>query len=435
MDVALVALVARVKLQLMTKEEKLALTLLKLYRLMRGTSHEHERKSAENKIKKLLAGGGYTWDDLQRLLDLGEKLEAGAGKEAEFKVPNTFDLVYHMFERHIVTKPHYLVAIALWAMHTHVYRQFNITPRLALLSPIKNCGKSTVIDILERLAWNNKKIVDATVASLFHLEGKFTLLLDEGDNLEITRSMRTFLNDSYKVGGKFTRFNPATRQTDEYPVFGPVALAAIGVFPPTVMSRSIIIHMHRNSPDAEYTRFDQRNVEQLQHLIFTKNRIAEWASEVRLNPEPDIPGGIARDRDNWRVLLAIADSLDRGDIARDAAVKIIGEYQTPEIEILLLWDIRTVFDMERARMLPGKILVDKLRILEDAEHDWGELTQAKMGHMLNMFQIRPRKNTWWPEGVHRSQQQNLKCYVRLDFEEMWRRYGATSATRATSLRV
>ena len=416
-------------------KKKLALTLLKLHRLMQGSGYEHERKSAENKIKKLLAGRGYTWDDLQGLLDLGEKLEAGAGDEAEFKIPNTFDLVYHILERHIVTKPHYLVAISLWAMHTHVYRQFNITPRLALLSPIKNCGKSTVIDILQGITWNNKKLDDPTVASLFHLEGRFTLLLDESDNLQITGSMRTFLNAGHKVNGKFPRFNPATRQTDEYPVFGPIALAAIGTFPPTVMSRSIIIHMHRNSPDAEYVRFDQRNVEQIHHLIITKNMIAKWASEVRLNPEPDIPGGIARDADNWRVLLAIADLLGRGDIARDAAVKIIGEYQPPEIEILLLWDIRTVFDVEKVRMLPGKILVDKLRTLEDAEHDWAELTQAKMGHMLNMFQIRPRKNTWWPEGVHRSEQQNLKCYVRGDFEEMWKRYAATSATRATSLKV
>ena len=417
------------------KNAKLARTLLKLYRLMRGTSHEHERKSAENKIKKLLAGNGYTWNDLQELLDLGEKLEAGAGGGAEFKIPNTFDLVYHLLERHIVTKPHYLVAISLWAMHTHVYRQFNVTPRLAVLSPIKNCGKTTVIDILKWLVWNNARISDTTVASLFHFEGKFTLLLDEGDNLEITKSMRTFLNDSYKIDGQFSRFNPKTRQTDMYPVFGPVALAGIGVFPPTVMSRSIIIHMHRNSPDEKYTRFDQTNVGQIQHLIVAKNMIAEWARKVRLNPEPDIPPmRIARDADNWRVLLSIADSLDRGDIARDAAIKIIGEYQPPEIEILLLWDIRTVFDVERARILPGKILVDKLRTLEDAEHDWGELTQAKMGHMLNMFQIRPRKNTWWPEGVHRSEQQNLKCYFRLDFEEMWERYGATKATNATSLK-
>jgi hypothetical protein len=131
----------------------------------------------------------------------------------------------------------------------------------------------------------------------------------------------------------------------------------------------------------------------------------------------------SKNSDNWRVLLAIADSFGRGEIAREAATKIIGEYQSPDAKILLLHDIRTVFDDMKTRILPSKILLERLLTLEEGEHDWSEnrLTPIKLSHILNEFQIKPQ-NMWWPEQVHRSQQQNLRCYVRRDFETMWRRY-------------
>ena len=37
------------------------------------------------------------------------------------------------------------VAVTLWAAHTHLVGQFESTPRLALLSPEKQCGKSRVL--------------------------------------------------------------------------------------------------------------------------------------------------------------------------------------------------------------------------------------------------------------------------------------------------
>ena len=37
---------------------------------------------------------------------------------------------------------HAAVAVTLWAAHTHLVTRFESTPRLALLSPEKQCGKS-----------------------------------------------------------------------------------------------------------------------------------------------------------------------------------------------------------------------------------------------------------------------------------------------------
>lgn len=339
---------------------------------------------------------------------------------------NTFDLIHSIFKRHVVAEPHYLIACSLWALHTHVYRKFGISPRLALLSPIENCGKSTVLFILREVVRDADYLIDPTPASLFRTIGLSTFLMDEADNMTIVRNMRAILNAGYHAEGTVARIVDGV--SVRFPVYAPVALAAIGTLPHTLISRSLVIQMHRADPDTKIVRFDKRNIDQAQELYTAKSHAFQWANEVQLNIDPSIPIGLGgRTADNWRVLIAIADSLDRGKLARDAAIKFLHEYKSPNIKVALLYDIRTVFDEIKARILPSKTLIEKLLALEYGEHDWVtyQLTPIKMSHMLNDFQIRPR-NMWYPEHVHRSQQQNLRCYVKSDFETMWRRYAAAT---------
>ena len=113
--------------------------------------------------------------------------------------PNVFDLVHNMFERNIEAKPHYLVACSLWALHTHVFREFEYTPRFALLSPVPESGKSEVLYIFKELSWEPQYFIDPTPASVIRMAGLSTLLIDEADNMLIERSMRSVLNDGHKA--------------------------------------------------------------------------------------------------------------------------------------------------------------------------------------------------------------------------------------------
>ena len=79
---------------------------------------------------------------------------------------NPFDQVLGVFARHLDTEPHYLVGAALWVFHTHIYMRYNKSPRLAILSPVQDCGKSTVLDILGAMVWNPKRVSDPSVSSL-----------------------------------------------------------------------------------------------------------------------------------------------------------------------------------------------------------------------------------------------------------------------------
>ena len=44
-----------------------------------------------------------------------------------------------------------LEAMALWVLFTHTFDAAEVSPRLALLSPVPECGKTTALSILSRL--------------------------------------------------------------------------------------------------------------------------------------------------------------------------------------------------------------------------------------------------------------------------------------------
>ena len=65
---------------------------------------------------------------------MGRRLSNAAMSAAEFRSPE-----------------HSADAAALWVMHTYLLDAFHISPRLAIASPEKQCGKTTLIDVTHAL--------------------------------------------------------------------------------------------------------------------------------------------------------------------------------------------------------------------------------------------------------------------------------------------
>lgn len=326
---------------------------------------------------------------------------------------NVFDLVYDILEEHVAAEPHHLVGATLWTLHTHVYRKFDISPRLAILSPVEESGKSTILKVIRGIVWKPKYLIDPTPASIFRIASDVSLLLDEVDNVRIDRQLRAIFNTGHMVGGQVPRV--ILGETTYFPVYGPLTLAGIGTLPPTLLSRSLVIHIHRSS---EKPRFNKVEAASSIGVL-----VEEWASNVKLNLDPEVPLK-GRAADNWRVLIAIADSLDRGDKAREAALKFTGEQTYPNLKLSLLYDIRAVFNETEFTSLPSQRLVDKLINMENSQADWSEhqLTTKKMASILGEFQIRNKLQRWPESGYERRVQ---RCYIRGDFEDMWKRYLAS----------
>jgi hypothetical protein len=323
---------------------------------------------------------------------------------------NPLEQVVSVFAKYVDAEPHYLVGASLWALHTHVYNQYSKSPRLAIISPVYGCGKSTVLDILAAMVWNSKQLIDPTVASTFRLANSHTLLIDEVDNMSVIRSMKAILNAGHSVGGSVTRTGK-DGEVISYPVYGPVALAGIGKLPTTLMSRSIVIRLHRSIKPME--RFIAREQ-------YFAPQLYAWAEQANLDPDPQMPAQlVGRDADKWRPLIAIGDYFDRGDIARQVALDFINESDTPDIKESVLRDTQKVFNRAKSSILTAETLYEKLRDDKEGEYEIDyvdyKITKRVIGNILSDFQIRTRPHRYGGGPP-------TKCWFREDFEEMWERY-------------
>jgi Protein of unknown function (DUF3631) len=323
---------------------------------------------------------------------------------------NPLDQVLGVIARHLDTKPHYLVGAALWVFHTHIYMRYHKSPRLAILSPVQDCGKSTVLDILGAMVWNPKRVSDPSASSLRDLAKDHTMLIDEVDNMPIIRNMKSVLNEGHSYGGSVTRTGK-DGEVISYPVYGPVALAGIGKLPAPLMSRSLVIHMYRGRKTLE--RFNPRD-------HYYASQFYNWADQVNLNPDPIMPAQIiGRSADKWRPLIAIADSFDRSELARDVALEFLKESVTLDIKEQVLRDTQKVFENEKTDILTVDTLFQKLR--EDGEGEYEvdyidlKVTKRKIGDLLANFQIRSRLDRL--KGG-----KPTRYWSREDFEEMWERF-------------
>jgi len=85
--------------------------------------------------------------------------------------------------RYVILPEHAAEALALWIVHTYAFELRDVTTYLALESPVRRCGKSTLLNILSRLV--NRPLVAANVSpsALYRAieELRPTLMIDEAD--------------------------------------------------------------------------------------------------------------------------------------------------------------------------------------------------------------------------------------------------------------
>jgi hypothetical protein len=277
-------------------------------------SSSGERESAFRKIDEWLRRYGKTWNDVPELLHdetrtsaYADPRDASASEPVDSNV-TSLDLVHAMFEDHVALQPHEYVAATCWVAHTHVYDRFMVTPRLVLISPVRGCGKTTLLDVASHMVARPEKSDNITAAAIYHAvdEDRCTLLIDEADNLELSAkgALRAVFNSGYRKGGSFSRFMGGRRR--RFSTFAPVAMASIGALTLPLMSRSIVIPMARHNEARSLKRFDKADTATLD-LVY--GHLFAWAKRITLNLDPEMPSELrGRLADNWRPLIAVADA-------------------------------------------------------------------------------------------------------------------------------
>jgi hypothetical protein len=433
-------------------DDKLRATLKKLHRLL-GSSNANERDAAWRKIDELLAKHKKSWNDLAGLIGGDDQPDDNASSNIDDGAnaaphPSPLDLINYMLEKYLYFKTeHQFVALTLWIAHTFVFNRFSVTPRLVLRSPVRGCGKTTGLNVINALALKTKKVDHITAAVTFRLidRDRPTLLLDEVDNLDLRNNptLRSVINSGHDTDGRIMRFLEG--EIVEFSVFAPLALAFIGNgLPLPTLHRSIVINMERN-PAAKLMRFDPKtNQEQRQDCDTVYRETFLWAQQCKLNPNPPLPEQLRnRVADNWRPLIAIADACGPfwAKAAREAAVAL-SKHQDEDSAVLLLSDIRDIFDGHPTTdRLTSKLIVDELNDLPDAP--WVEwrgprddqtprrLSQGQLARILAIFSIRPR--TIWPPR-RGTNDRSAKGYFRHQFEAAWASYCSGTPAQRNNIR-
>jgi hypothetical protein len=311
---------------------------------------------ARAKVNQLLAEHGLTWNDLPRILaadiddtgidDTGGAGAAGTGAVAsaaaptEDDIPSLLGLVLALIEEHVGTTAEERMAIALWILHCWVFDRFAVTPRLALLSPVRGCGKTVALSLIELLIPEGSRTDNTTAAAIYHAldrRRRTVLLVDEADGLDLRRNnvLRSLFNSGHRRGGSIDRF--VSGRPERYRTFAPLAVAAIGMLPLPLVHRSVVVNMQRSS--ARLRRLDE--ADPAFHLA--RRGIQKWAASCTLAPDPEMPAALRnRAADNWRVLLSVADDLGHGEAARSAATALCANCPDEDPGVTLLGDIRTV---------------------------------------------------------------------------------------------
>ena len=323
-------------------------------------------------------------------------------------------------------------AIALWVLHTWRVNEFTISPRLAVTSPTKGCGKTTVLRFLNKVVRRPKRAGSISPAALFRVVEQFqpTILLDETEKyIEHGSDLHALLNEGHCKGGTVLRVLGEKSELREFSVFGAVAFARNGRLPDDLEQRSIVIEMQRRRPDEQLADLRDDHCESLEKIA---RMCARWADNVDIGAyEPDMGGLINRTADNWRSLFAIADAIGSEWRVRIwAAAADLAPRESESIGTVLLADIKATFDDKDTDRLASVEICEALKAMEGRPWaDWKagkEITPNQLARLLKPFGVMPdsvQVGRRTPKGYYRSQ-----------FDELWQRYLVAEGINETQQR-
>ena len=320
------------------------------------------------------------------------------------------------------------LAVALWCVHAHALDAWFFSPRLAITSPEKRCGKTTLLRIVEAITPKPLQASNITAAAVFRTVEKYrpTLLIDEADTfLSDNEELRGIINSGHAKDGQVVRLVGEDHEPRAFSTFCPTAIAAIGTVAGTIEDRSIRVSLRRKKKDETVSRFraDRRAL-----AAELNRKAARWAADnltALREADPVTPPELHdRAADNWGPLLAIADMAggEWAARARRAALALsgVGTVDAEAESTMLLEDIRTAFEGAAVDRLKSDDLTLALSGMLDRPWrtiDRGRaISPAGVARLLKPYGLKSRTIRLKDEDT------TAKGYIRSDFEDAFSRY-------------
>jgi len=326
-----------------------------------------------------------------------------------------------------VLPPEAIVAVTLFVVYAHAFEAWSISPRLAITSPEMQCGKTTLLSVIESIVPRALKADNVTAAAVFRVveQARPTLLIDEADSfLKDNEELRGVLNSGHRRNGQVIRLVGDNHEARVFSTWCPTMIAAIGRIPSTLEDRSISISMRRALQEEVVIRFDENERAALAPLGRKARRWADDHMELLRSADPQVPDELhGRAADNWRPLLAVAEVVGTpwSSLARNAAIKLTLHKSADHesVRIQLLADIRALFEDRNVERFPSGEMVQALCSLEGRPwQDWGKgrpMTTNQLARQLAPFGVKPKT-------MRVGKEQPSKGYERSAFNDAFARY-------------
>jgi hypothetical protein len=343
-----------------------------------------QRAKALEEIDKWLQKYGKTWNDVPELLYDESAVAAAkaAASDPRDAAPHPFEdprftpagVVYGLTEKYLAMAPHVRVIYTLYIIATHVYPQFRIIPRLAFVSEQPDSGKSVALDVAKCMMLRSNPDVLSTGAAVvdFIDEGPGSIGLDEIDLLDAEAQKYVLLlwNVGHKRGATRALMDKGRRVRRKLSC--PMMAAGLGSFLQAAqLTRTFVLEMQRYTEETKpELEFDDEHTEDLDTVY---SYLRHWAPNAKLKPDPPMPPGvIARNADNARILLAVADACGTawGKRAREAIVFLLEKAKAERPQIVLIRHGLAIFDMLEISAIKATRFHQELKRLDLPDARW-----------------------------------------------------------------
>lgn len=186
----------------------------------------------------------------------------------------------NFINRHVVSDDYTAVATTLWIAFTWFIDSVTIAPIANITAPMPNCGKSTLLDLMELLVKRPIKADSITPAVVFRSVDRWhpTLLIDEVDTfIKGNDDLRCILNSGHKRNGKALRSVGNNHDPHAFSTWGAKALCGIGSLASTLKSRSICLDLRRKLPEERVENLRHADPAETDRLVSQLARFAEDA--------------------------------------------------------------------------------------------------------------------------------------------------------------
>ena len=386
---------------------------------------ERNRISKEHNVRKSIIDG-FIKESIKAKSIGGEKEIVTEVEPAENSIdgPDLLLTIKNILKKHVLLPGGVAEPIAAWVVLTYCYGAFRILPMLGVVSPVKRCGKTTLLEVLQGLTNKGLTASNISPAAIFRTIEKYspTLLVDEADTfLKDNDELRGVLNSGHTRAGAFVvRVEGESHEPVKFSTWGPKAVAMIGNLPDTLQDRSVEVSLRRKAPGETVSRIDIDFENECSGL---RQACKRWADD-HLNRLKTIKTDIPKtnnDRmsDNWAPLLAIADIAggDWPDLMRKSMFGMLNGTDD-SIGPKLLKDIQDIFKSRTGERVFSEDLVEALKDKKESPWvDWHRgkgLTQNGLARLLKPF------------GVHsktmRIAEDRKKGYEFDGFKDAFKRY-------------